>query len=238
MLNWLCANKFGLGWAYDAITFARQMLTHFHTYVFYIQYILYIWTVLELFWLFFLPPFLSLVYVSVSWHRNVSLLRPGTLFIPGHLRLLILLLLISGFVMRMPERNSRRTFLDEMFIQNAESFCQISSTLTYPMSFTVGFWSHCVTPRSHVLPCRSRSFTPTCMELILQYFSFILAFEVRACCHTGVGLWCASCPEGRASWLPRMWASEDRVQRRDDLCFLRASRGLGRSSVYTMFDLC
>ena len=57
-------------------------------------------------------------------------------------------------------------------------------------------------------------------------------------CHTGVGIWCALCPEGRASWLPRLWASKDCVQRQDDFCFLRVSRWLGRLLVYTMFDLC
>ena len=49
----------------------------------------------------------------------------------------------------------------------------------FPMSFTIGVRSHCVTSQSLVLPCWSGSFTPTCMDSILQYLSFILAFEVR-----------------------------------------------------------
>ena len=48
------------------------------------------------------------------------------------------------------------------------------------MSFTVGDGSHCVTSRSLVLSCLSRTFTPTYMELIVLYLSFSLAFEVRA----------------------------------------------------------
>ena len=80
--------------------------------------------------------------------------------------------------MRMPVRPSRRIFLNEAFISNVESFWRTSLTLTYPMSFTVEVGSHCVTSRSHVHPCWSRSFTPTCMDLIFQYLSFILAFEV------------------------------------------------------------
>ena len=108
------------------------------------------------------------------------MLHPRTLCILGPPLLLILLLLISNSMMRMPERTSWRIFLDEVFIQNAESFCRISPTLTYPLSFTVGVRSHCVTSRSLVSPCRSRNFTPTCMELILQYLSFILVFKVRA----------------------------------------------------------
>ena len=35
--------------------------------------------------------------------------------------------------MRMLERTSRRTFLEEMFVQNAESFWRTSSTLTFPL---------------------------------------------------------------------------------------------------------
>ena len=115
------------------------------------------------------------------WHRNVNLLRPRTLCVLGPLlHLLILLLLLFGSLMRMPERNYRRTFLDAVFIWNVESFWWTSSTLTYPMSFIVEVGSHYVTSRSLILPCWSRSFTPTCMELILQYLSFILTFEVRA----------------------------------------------------------
>ena len=50
----------------------------------------------------------------------------------------------------------------------------------FPLSFTVGDGSHYVTSRSHVLSWLSKSFTPTCMGLIVQYLSFSLAFEVRA----------------------------------------------------------
>ena len=153
MLNCLCVGRFGLGWAHDDITVARHMLMHFHTYVLYIQYI---FAYLNCFGAFlsvsFFPP-LSLVYVSVSWHQNVSLLRPGTLFIPGHLRLLILPPLLFNSMIRMLERTSQRTFLDEVFIRNAESFCWTLLTLTYPMSFIVGVRSHCVMSWSLVHPC-------------------------------------------------------------------------------------
>ena len=60
-----------------------------------------------------------------------------------------------------------RTFLDETFIQNAKSFCQTLSTSTFPLSFTVGDGSHCVTSQLPVLLCLSRSFTPTCTRLII-----------------------------------------------------------------------
>ena len=133
----------------------------------------------------FLIVFLSLPLSSVCvslclWHLNASLLCPRTLFVLGHPRHLILLLHLVGSVMRMPERPSRRTFLDEAFILNAKSSWQTSPTLTYPMSFIVEVRSHCVTSRSHVHPCWSKSFTPTCMDLIFQYLILSLVFEVRA----------------------------------------------------------
>ena len=132
--------------------------------------------------LFLLSLSLPLFFVCVSlglWHPNASLLRPETLFVPGHPLRLILLLHLSDFMIRMPERPSQRTFLDKVFIRNAESFCWTSPTLTYPLSFTIGVKFHCVTSRSPVLPCWSKSSTLTCMDWIIQYLSFILVFEVR-----------------------------------------------------------
>ena len=93
---------------------------------------------------------------------------------------LSLSLSLFNFVIMMPTRHSRKTFLDAAFILNAKSFWQTSPTLTFPLSFTVGNGSHCVTSRSHVLSCLSRSFTPTCTGLIVQYLFSSLAFEVRA----------------------------------------------------------
>ena len=55
----------------------------------------------------------------------VSLLRPGTLFVPGHLLFLLYLtplILMFGFVIRRPNRTSWRTFHDATFIRNTKSF--------------------------------------------------------------------------------------------------------------------
>ena len=127
---------------------------HFHAYVLYILYIL---IYLNCFWTFLIvssPVPHSIVYVSASWHLNISLLRPGTFFVPGHLLLrLILLPYTFGSVMRRPKWTSMRTSLDKVFIQNAKSFCWTSPTLTYPLSFTVEVGSYCVTSRSLVHPC-------------------------------------------------------------------------------------
>ena len=77
----------------------------------------------------FLP--ISFFRLVASWHLNENIFHPGTLFVPGHPPLLILFPHIFGSMMIKPDRNFRRTFLDEVFIQNAESFCRTSSTLTY-----------------------------------------------------------------------------------------------------------
>ena len=86
---------------------------------------------------------------------------------------------LFGSVMRRPNHTSLRTSLDEAFIWNAKSFCRISPTLTYPLSFIVRVGDHCVTSRSLVYLCLSRSFTLTCMDLIIQYPFLLLVFEVR-----------------------------------------------------------
>ena len=124
------------------------------------------------------------LYFCLCWsclrHLNVNPLLPGTLFVPVLFHLLILHLLTFGSMMMMPLRHFRRTSLDEAFIRNVKSFCRTLPTPTFPLSFTVGDRSHCVTSRSHVLSCLSRSFTPTCTRLIVQYLSFSLVFKVRA----------------------------------------------------------
>ena len=101
-------------------------MSHVHAFPMHMYSIFNILTIFEMCWDFSDCLSLSLslfsVYVSSLWHLNVSRLRPGTLFIPGHRLRLILLPLLFGSVMRMLERTSRRPFLNEVFIQNAESF--------------------------------------------------------------------------------------------------------------------
>ena len=177
----MCAGRIELGWAHDVFTIAYHMFMHFHAYVLYILYILIYWTILGLFWLSLSPPSPhSLVYVNASWYLNVSLFHSKTLFVPRHPLLLTPLHLLFGSMMRTPERTSRRTFLDEAFIRNAKSFFWTSPTLTYPLSFTVEVRNHYVTSQSLVHQCWSRSSTPTCMDLIIQYLFLLLTFKVRA----------------------------------------------------------
>ena len=99
---------------------------------------------------------LSLSPICISLllrHLNANLLSPRTLFIPGHLHLLILHLFLFGSVMKRPNRTSLRTSLDEAFIWNAKSFCRTSPTLTIPLSSTVGNEGHCVMSQSPVHSC-------------------------------------------------------------------------------------
>ena len=182
--NWLCAGRFGLGWAHDAFYIVCHMFMHSHAYVLSFQSILWYF---ELLWDFFdclLSLSLSLllsVYVNLLlWNPNVNLLRPETLFIPRHPFLLTLLLSLFGFVIRRPNRTSLRSFLDEAFILKTKSSCRTSPTSTYPLSSIVGDRGHSVMPQSLVHPCWSRSFTPKCMDSTTQYLISLLVFEVRA----------------------------------------------------------
>ena len=131
-----------------------------------------------------LPLFLSLPLTLIaSWHLTVSLLHPGTLFVLGHLLLLLHLTplpLTSSPVMKRPNWTSWRTFHNAAFIRKAKSFYQIFLTLTYPLSSTVGIGSHFMASRSHALPWSYRSSTPICTILIVLYLSFVLVFEVYA----------------------------------------------------------
>ena len=151
-----------------------------HAYVLSIQYILIYLNCLGFFWLSLsLPLFFLFTFVVSMAPKCKSTLSQNPLHsrassspnpTPSHIR----------FRDKDARKAFSENFLDEAFILNTESFWWTSLTLIYPMSFTVGVGSHRVTSRSHVHSCWSRSFTPTCMDLIFQYLSFILAFKVRA----------------------------------------------------------
>ena len=164
MLNCLCAVRFGwvepLMYLSFHVTCSRIFMQT------YLQY-------------FFI--YIDCIYVA-SWHLNESPLCPKTLFVLGHLLLLLLILALPLFdsMMIKPERTFRRTSIDEAFIRNTMLFCQTFPTLTYPLSFTVEVGSHFVTSQSLVPPWSYKSFNPICMESILQYLISSLTFEVRA----------------------------------------------------------
>ena len=90
---------------------------------------------------------LSLSRIVCAWHPSANPLRLGTLFILGHLPL-ILLLFMFGSMMKRPVRTFRRTFPNVAFIRNAASFYQTFLILLYPLSFTVGDKNLCEIPVS------------------------------------------------------------------------------------------
>ena len=81
-----------------------------------------------------LPLFLFTLVVSMVPKRKST--PSQNALVLGHYLLLILLLLIFSSMMRIPERTSQRNFLNEVIIQNAESFWQTSPTLTFLLLFT------------------------------------------------------------------------------------------------------
>ena len=148
----LCCVLVGLDWAKPMMHFYLHVTCSYifmHTYLQVSIFVIFVSC-----WCFFdcLSLFLTLV---ASWHLNVNPFHPETLFVPGLLFFLLLLTPLSltyGSVMKRPNRTSRKTFHDVAFIRNAKSFCQISLTLTYSLSFTIGVRSHYVAPRSRALP--------------------------------------------------------------------------------------
>ena len=99
-------------------------------------------------------PFSLFLTLVTSWHLNKNPFCPGTLFVPGHLLLLLLLIplhLTYSSIMIRPNRTSQRTFHNKAFIRNAKSFCKIFLTLNYPLSSTVGIGSHYMASRSRAL---------------------------------------------------------------------------------------
>ena len=105
--------RFGLGYAHDVFTFSCHMFMHFsciHTILVFLIDINCVWYFSTCFSFSLSLSFFQLVAL---WHLNGNLLRPGTLFVPTHLLLLpllILLHLISGSMMIKPIRTFRELF--------------------------------------------------------------------------------------------------------------------------------
>ena len=115
-----------LGWAEPMMHFFFTSYVHaylIHTYLFFSLFVLSCDCVSSL--------SLSLSWIDCVWHPNANLLRSETLFVLGHLLLLILpfLLFTFGSVMRRPIRTSLRTSLNMAFIWSVMWFCQTFPTL-------------------------------------------------------------------------------------------------------------
>ena len=159
----VCVGRIELGWAHDVFTFACFMFMHTYHFVLYL-------IEFDLCWYFSSCPSLSLSLslLVALWHLNVNLLRPGTLFILGHLFLILLFLTFSSMMRRLV-RTSRRTFSDTTFIWNAKSFYRTFPILTFLLSSIVKVRSHFVASWSLVSPWSYMSFIPICTDLIILY---------------------------------------------------------------------
>ena len=169
------ADRFGLGFSYDAFNFCTS---HVHANVLsFFSYSKH----MSCFLLFSLSLSLSLGYTVLRHPNSANLFCLGTLFkVSGHLLLLFLPYpLIFGSMMRRPRRISLRTSKPVEFIQNARSFCRISPTLHYSMSFGLRDGNISVRNSCVVLSCLFRSSTPTYMESISLCLSLYLHSEVH-----------------------------------------------------------
>ena len=147
----LCTDRFRLGWAHDVILLHVTCSCIFHAYVPFFIFFIIICYWLVLFCV-CVSLSLSFFWIVCAWHPSAKLLRPGTLFVPRHLLLLILLLFMTGSVMIKLVRTFWRTFLDVAFIRNAKSFFLTSPILIYPLSLTVGVGNPFVISRSSIPP--------------------------------------------------------------------------------------
>ena len=160
----MCAGRFGLGWVHDVFTIACHMFMHTYLQVSIFLYILSCWCFSDCL---SLSPSISLSCVSCFMAPKHKSTPSQNSLRSGASSPLILHRLLFSSMMREPVRTSRRTSLNEAFIQNAKSFCLISLILHFPLSSTVGVESHFMAPQSLVHPWSFRSSTLTCMGLIL-----------------------------------------------------------------------
>ena len=162
-----------MGFTHNAFKLSCHMFMHFsciRTSLF-----LFLWfEIVFLFCLLSLSLSLSLSNRTSLWHPNRE--NPfglETLFkVLGHpLHLFLLFYLKSGSVMRRPRQNSLRP--------NAKSFCRISTTLRYSMSFELEDGNLYVRNSCVVLSCLYRSSTPTYTASIPLCLSLLRNSEVH-----------------------------------------------------------
>ena len=122
-----CCVLVGLDWVEPMMNLSLHVTCSCILMHMYLQFYILLYQLFGTFMIVSLSFFLSLpLTLIVSWHLSVSLLCLGTLFILGHLLLLLLLtphLLTFGSMMRRQNRTSLRTFHDAAFIRIAKSFC-------------------------------------------------------------------------------------------------------------------
>ena len=186
----------GLDWVKPMMNFSLHVtyLCMVHTYIPFLSHFFgtLCW------WCFFV--WIPLSQIVCAWHPSVKLLRPRTLFVPGHL-LLILIPFMSSSVMRSPIRTSQRTSPNVVFIQNATWFYQIFPILIYQLSFTSEDGNLYVRYPWVIPPWSYKSSTPICMVLIHLFLVYYFYMRYTYSSWFGAYLWYATCSEGIACYL-------------------------------------
>ena len=173
--NWLCAGRIGLGWADDAISFAYHMFMHspcVHT--LFSIYLLYLNCFGTFLIVSFFPLSLSLLFtlvVSMAPKRkstpSQNPFRSGASSssdpTPSHIRFC--------------NEDARKDFSENFSRRGVHLERQV--ILADFVDTNLPTVIHSQGWESLVHSCWSRSFTPTCMNSIFQYLSFLLAFEIR-----------------------------------------------------------
>ena len=180
----LCAGRFGLGWAYDAIIFACHMFMHFHAYaplIFYISIYLVVGTFLIVFLSFFLsfsPSYISCVMApkhKSTPSRNSLRSRVSSFFSPSN---------PTPSHIWFRDEKAKSDFFKNFSQRGIHSKLQVVlsdfSDINLPLSSTVGVRSHYMVSWLRALPWSYMSSTLILMVLIILYLSLSLTFGVYA----------------------------------------------------------
>ena len=176
---------------------------------------------------------LSFFWLVTLWHLNENPLRPRILFILGYLLLHFLnpLLLTYSSVKIKPVRTFQRTFNNKAFIRKAKSFYRI-----FPIQSRLGvtMWhldhlSLCDHTGVLLQHARIRYFSTSFCHSCLRY---------AHCSYSRSYIRGTTCTESSASWLPRLWSSEECVPRRTLVSFLWDTFILGWPSKHPLLRLC
>ena len=242
----LCAVRFGLGWTNDVISFNTS---HVHAFFMHRYPLFSCWYFVVIVFFYF-SLFLSLSRIDYTWYPSANPLCLGTLFVLGHL-LLILPPLMFGSMMRKPIRTFQRTSLNVVFIRSATWFYQTFLILFYPLSFTIGDENLSDTRelshRDHV-------------GVLLQYAQFRYLYtsvcyaywRYTFCSHSGACFRDTTCSAGIASWLPPLSTFEDELlslfcetpsswgERQNTSCsgFVKGPRFLSIVMTFVLYPLC
>ena len=178
--------------------------------------------------------YLSLsLFLSIGTIWSMAPKRSKSLFIPGHL-LLILPPLTFDSVMRRLVWTYQRAFLDEALIWNAKLFGRIFLTLTFLLSSIVAVRSPYMASQSLVL----RDHTGVLLQYARIWLFCTSFYHSRSryahCSHSRSYIWGATHTEGSASWLPQLWSSWDCVQRWIHVSFMWDTIFLGWASKHPL----